>query len=925
MLKRTRISIAISAAFGASIVGYLPTTLAQQQQQLERVEITGSLLRRVDAETALPVTVIKTEDLVKQGVTTAEQAVQRIAANQSNFGVSQAIGATTGGKAEADLRGLSAASGTNANKTLVLLNGRRVANHAFDAAAADLNAIPLSAIDRIEVLRDGASALYGTDAIGGVINFILRRDYQGLDISAENQHTQQGGADTNRLNLTAGFGSLSQNRFNVLASLDWRKQKVLEAVQRDFAKTGVLGPTRADLTSGTSGTSFPGDLNGFEPSGPNCAPPNSLPRFSNPDNTGTFQNCRYDFTRDIDIIPENEQVTGLLRGSFALSADHTATLEYLHANNKATSRVAPAPTSHLMPTTSPFYPAGAPVGSVPDINNPGPPDSTTPCGFTNCVPGGVANWRQVPAGKRTSGDDTTTQRLMAELQGTLAGWDYRTAVGQSKNESTASVKRGYVNDSMMQQGVWDGVINPFGPQTAAGQAAIDAAQVRANTLIGENKVKFFDVRVTKDLMQMAAGPLAMALGVEYRKEDSFFEATDITAELGSLGIDPDSDTKGNRNVKALFAEFSIPLIRNLDLTLAARHDRYSDFGNTTNPKVGLRYQPTRQLLLRGSYNKGFRAPTLYEIYQPFSLTFTSDNYDDPVLCPGGTPVPGASAGVVCGQQVLQRSSGPVGIGKPASALNPEKSNAFTVGFVFEPMPSMSFGVDLWSIRIKEQISVLPEQAVFGDPSKYAARFVRCSQIPAGPGPGIDRSDIDVCLNFPTFDPIAFIDTPVENLGELRTRGVDLSFAWRSSATPYGRWGVSIDGTYVDQYKYQRERGGEFFFAAGRYSDNAPVFRWQHVASVNWNAGPWSAVLTNRYKSGYTDQDGVNEVSVYSVFDASVTWTGVKNLTLTGGILNLLDKDPPRSVQVTTFQRGYDPRFTDPRGRTYLVRVGYKFF
>jgi iron complex outermembrane receptor protein len=230
--------------------------------------ITGSSLRRVDAETALPVTVIKTEDLQKQGVTTAEQAVQRIAANQSNFGISQSIGATTGGKAEADLRGLSAASGNNANKTLVLLNGRRIANHAFDAAAADLNAIPLSAIDRIEVLRDGASAIYGTDAIGGVINFILRRDYQGLEISYENQAPQKSGADVNRVNLTAGFGSLSKNRFNVLASLDWRRQEGLEAAERPFSATGIL---RGDITGGTSGTSFPGDAGGFEPA-PNAAP-----------------------------------------------------------------------------------------------------------------------------------------------------------------------------------------------------------------------------------------------------------------------------------------------------------------------------------------------------------------------------------------------------------------------------------------------------------------------------------------------------------------------------------------------------------------------------------------------------------------------------------------------------------------------------
>ncbi len=920
MFDRTRLATAVRAALGVGFVAAVGPVVAQQPTITDRVEITGSSLRRVEAETALPVTIIKMDDLIKQGVTTAEQAVQRIAANQSNFGVSQAIGATTGAKAEADIRGLSAASGTNANKTLVLLNGRRIANHAFDAAAADLNAIPLSAIDRIEVLRDGASAIYGTDAIGGVINFILRRDFQGIEISAENQAPQKSGGDTNRINLTAGFGSLSKNRFNILASLDWRRQENLQANERKFSETGILGTSRAAIGAGTSGTSFPGDVGGFEPSGPNCAPPNSIPRNSNPDNTGAFQSCRYDFTRDIDTIPTNEQLTGLIRGSLSLGADHVLSLEYLRANNKSTAQVAPAPTSHIIPTTSPFYPAGALA-----IDS----DPTTP----GIQPPTVVNWRQVPAGKRTSGDDTTTERGMIEYQGAIGGFDLRAAVGQSKNKSDASVKYGYVNDALMQAGVTAGTINPFGPQPAAGTAAIEAAQVRAITLTGENKVDFVDARVTKDLAQLPAGPLAAAFGAEYRKEKSFFVATDITAVLGSLGIDPDSDTSGGRDVTAVFTEFGIPIFRSLEATLAVRYDKYSDFGNTTNPKIGLRYQPVRQLLLRGSYNKGFRAPTLYEIYQPASLTFTTDNYNDPVLCPGGvvpinpvTGLPIASAGVVCGQQVLQRLAGPGGIGLPASSLNPEKSDTFTFGFVLEPIPSLTFGVDFWQIKIKETIAAFPEQAVFGDPVRFAAKFTRCSQLPAGPLPGqIDRTDADVCLNFPIFDPIAFIDGTTDNLGELRTRGVDLSLGWRSPKSPYGVFGFTVDGTYVQEYKYQRERNGQFFSAAGRYSDNAPVFRWQHVAAINWSAGPWAVVFANRFKSGYTDQDELTDVKQYSTYDTSVSWSGFRNLTITGGIKNLTDEEPPRSAQVTTFQRGYDPRFTDPLGRTYTIRAAYKFF
>jgi iron complex outermembrane receptor protein len=288
-------------------------------------------------------------------------------------------------------------------------------------------------------------------------------------------------------------------------------------------------------------------------------------------------------------------------------------------------------------------------------------------------------------------------------------------------------------------------------------------------------------------------------------------------------------------------------------------------------------------------------------------------------------VAGASAGAVCGQQVLQRLGGPGGIGLPVDTLRPEKSTNTTVGIAFEPVANTSVTFDIWQIKIKNLISGLAEQAIFGDPTKYANRFVRCSQIPAGPGAGITRDDVDVCLNFPSFDPIAFIDTPNENLGELRTSGIDVSVNWRSAATPVGTFGAGIDGTYVTKYKYQRELNGAFFNPLGAYSDNAPVFRWQHVLTGSWSMGPWAATLAQRFKTGYTDQDGVNSVGSYSLFDLSGSWTGIKDLTVTASIHNVLDTEPPLSGQVTTFQRGYDPRFTDPRGRTFGIRVGYKFF
>jgi iron complex outermembrane recepter protein len=928
MFIRTKVSTAAVVAVGAAAALIGPASA----QEAQRIEITGSAIKRVDAETALPVTIINTEDLARQGVTTVEQALQRLASNQSNFGSSSSIGGTTGGKAEADLRGLSGPLGTNANKTLVLLNGRRLANHAFDAAAVDLNAIPLAAVSRVEVLRDGASALYGTDAIGGVINFVLKRDFKGVEISAEAQRPETSFAGSvGRANVAVGFGSLATDRFSVLATLDTRSQKVMAAVDRKFGSTGILGTTRGAITSGTSGTAFPGDVGGFEPSGPNCDPPFSVPRFSGADNTGTFEACRYDFTRSIDLIPENKQVTGLIRASFAVAPNNTLSAEYLRANNKQTSRVAPAPTSGLISVDSPFFPAGATSRDL----TAGPVNLLDALGITYTPgqsTGNAVNWRQVPAGKRTSGDDTTTQRLLLDLEGSAGSIDYRAAVGRSQNKSTASVKRGYVNDSLIAQGVWDGVINPFGThrdptfgQTAAGTAAIAAAQVVADTQIGKNTVDFAEARASMDLFNAPGGMSAIAFGVEHRRESSAFEATPITAQLGSLGIDSESDTSGKRNSSAVFAELNVPLMKKLDLTLAARYDKYSDFGSTFNPKVALRFQPIDQVVLRGSYNSGFRAPTLYEIYQPNSLTFTTDNYDDPLLCPGGEAVAGTSAGVVCGQQVLQRTGGPVGTGGKASDLKPEKSKSFSLGAVLQPTSDLSFTFDFWQLKISDLINSLPEQTIFGDQTKYSSRFVRCSAVAAGAVPGVALRDADACANLTaTQDPIAFIATPVENLGKIKVRGVDLSGNFRVPTQSLGSFSLGLDGTYITKYAYQRERGGEFVNAVARYTDNAPVFRWQHVASVRWTVGDWSTNLSQRFKSGYLDQNETSKVGSYSIFDASLTWTGVKNLTLTAGIVNLLDDDPPRSVQSTTFQRGYDPRFTDPLGRTYTVRAAYKF-
>jgi iron complex outermembrane receptor protein len=901
--KKVAVALACAMTVGSASV-LISSALAQQPVlPRERVEVTGTNIKRIEAETGLPVSVIRAEDLARQGITTAEQILQLIPQSQSSLGISQGIGLTTGGQAEADLRGLGG------NKTLVLLNGRRIANHAYQAASVDLNAIPVAAIERIEVLRDGASAIYGTDAIGGVINFILRKDYQGVEVSGEYQKPEKEGGETTRGSLTLGYGSLDKDRFNVFGVIDYRKQKVLRSIDRDFAATGIR-PDK-DLFR-FSGTGFPANVSQGLVSGnpyfPGCRPAGgsvNLVPFGVAGNV-----CRFDFTRLIDIIPENEQLNIVAKGTLKLGNDHLASLEYVRAETKQITRVAPTPVTGLtMPANSPYYPGSGITPAVAGI------DPTQPLGVA---------WRTIPAGQRTNEPESVAERLVAQLEGVLGGWDYQAAALWNKNTTKEDFTNGYIQRPLIVQGITGTVpsqpglfLNPFDDPTTAEAAYINSTKVLGRVIDAKGEVWGVDAKASRDIWQLPAGPLALAVGAEYREEKFTFDLNEPNVRpAASSGLELATDVTGKRNVTAVFAEVNVPIIKQqLEAQFAVRYDRYSDVGNTTNPKVALRYTPNQNILLRASYNHGFRAPTLYEINQPEQLTFTSDAYDDPLLCPGGVPVAGANPARDCGQQFHVRQAG-------NKTLEPEKSRTYTVGVVLEPVQTVSFGVDYWHINLKNQINVLGEQTIFGDPVKYADRFFRCGAI----DPALAGQIPECFTSTGSIDPLAlaYINTPNDNLGDVKTAGFDFNFVFRPPPTAVGKFVFRFDGTYVDYYDYQREKGGVFVQNAGSYQDASPIFRWQHTASLLWSYGSWSAVLANRYKGGYTDQDPSNRVGTYSVFDTSVTYQGIKNLTLTFGIKNIADRDPPFTNQGTTFQVGYDPRYTDPLGRTYTFLANYAF-
>lgn len=876
MKKRSPISLAVALLAALSTQAQAQS----QEQQLERVEVTGSAIKRIDAETANPVTIIKMTEMKNEGVTSVEQLLSRIAASQTTQSGSQAVGSATGGATFANLRGLGQ------DKTLVLLNGRRIANNALDASAPDLNMIPFGAIDRIEVLRDGASALYGTDAIGGVINFITKKSYTGGALTLGYDSPKEAGAKGKNFNIGGGFGDLAKDRFNVFAVLDYSQQDKLLAGQRSYVDRG---------TPKTSATPFPAnyyqDGDSVNPAAPACA----SPMLKSDGLTG----CQYLYSRVVELVPETKKISGLAKASLQLGDEHLLSFEYFRAENTNKTVIAGVPYGALsMDPGTKYFPGKGITPAAPASAKIDPSKPIT------------VKMRDEISGGRSDSSVNTQQRFVAALEGSLAGWDYQTGLSYNENKVENSLIRGYTDGAQITAGVKTGVINPFGEQDAAGLAAVQKAAVTGLLFTGVGKVSSVDARASRELGNwLGAGNAGLALGGEYRKEDFTNKANKEFAErvVASTGYDPMVNNHGTRNVSAVYGELSVPVLKSLELGGGLRYDRYSDAGNSTNPKFTFRFQPNKQILVRGSYSTGFRAPSLYELNNPQTYTNTGNNHNDPVRCPGGVPIPGASKAANCDQQFQT-----LGGGNPK--LKPETSVNKTLGFVFEPMADVSIGLDFWWVSYKHKIDVLPENAVFADPVKYAALFKRAAD-------GTLATDGSLCPGV----KCGYVELLTKNLGGVNSNGVDLSANYRLRTQSLGSFTASLNGTYVSKYEYQNEEGGAWIQRAGVYSgNNGPIFRWTHALNLGWKQGDFGLGLVNRYKSGYTDETPTNKVASYSVWDLYGTWSPIKDLGLTAGVRNLLDQDPPFSNQTRTFQTGYDPRFADPVGRTYYVRGTYSF-
>lgn len=908
-----------------ALIGAVSPAVAQELQQntpMARVEVTGSSIKRVAKEGALPVQVITFDTLQKQGITSAEQLLSVISANGTGAdnptSGNNVFGAdadrVSGGASFASLRGLGP------NSTLVLINGRRAPTHGRSGKAVDLNSIPMAAIARIEILKDGASAIYGTDAIGGVMNIILKSNYEGAEASAYTNVTEAGGGNIHRGSLIAGTGNLEEDGFNVMATAAFTRNEQLLSKQRAFSNgfqpqrglspdtTGT--PFANQLTgAGTAlGTGFkmPNDANTYLQANPlsfqgKCDTVEGMSQYQTAlwkDVTSPLRStysCAYDYGADYVMQSPSEQANLLLRGSYKLAPDHTMFVEAIGSRSQVVSILTPAQISTSLANRN-AYPVGGQyyqdlTSFIPTYNR------NLPI---------IYKWRANPLGNRTQENTTESGRLLVGFEGVVKNWDYKFGLSKAQSTTRMELLDGYAYTREFYDVLGSGIVNPWsldGSQTQAAIDAIERTKYRGAFQTGKTTMAQIDGTISGELFQLPAGALAMAAGFDLRRE-SYHYNQDVAAEPILLSPGNANLPKATRDVKALFAELIVPVTKDLELQLAVRRDDYSVIGATTNPKVAFRYQPANWLLLRGSANTGFLAPSFTQLYTGSLDGELASGVTDLVGCAKNPGDPR-----FCAPARFDFKSG------GNQNLRPETSKQGTLGIVVEPFKGFSASLDWWAINMKDRILNRSATIVLQNPVALSGNIIRAAD-----------------------GTIDYVQAGWINASGAKTRGVDVSLRGDGKFDGGWKWNATLDGTYTDSFKFAEIEGQPYKEYVGLFFTRDLYLRWKHAATFSVSRGDWNILASNNFASGYKDQlpnagrsappAGFDpDVSSYTRFGLATTYKGFKNTSITFGIQNLFDRDPPFTAHNVddVVGAGWDPRVADPRGRAYTLNLTYKFF
>lgn len=870
---------AIKASFDLLFVGVAglassalaqTVSTAQQAAEIEQIVVTGSYIRRnAQQDSASPLATVGQEQLADAGIATVTDLFKGLTINTgSQFNSNAFTQQLTTGTSQVNLRGLGLGS------TLVLLNGRRqttAATAANDGSTfVDINSlVPTLAIERVEILKDGAAALYGTDAVAGVVNFITRDTFEGFEVEANYQQTTDGPQQD--LTVGAIFGAGDEDT-HIVAALSYFDRDGISFAERDFA-----------ANSATSGLGQPGafvSLAGGPPRrDPQCAQASNIAQLT-PGPVGT---CLMNIGRYFSLVPDEQRLQGLATLTQDFSGGITLRSEVALAHNTADR------------SNSPSFPV-LKAAMVP-ANNPGSvlAAATDPFFAQDLLFLGRAAGPNLPAQVSTTESDTW--RISTELAGDIgaSSWHWSVAGSYSENQllfQFPDTLQDRFQAALNGQGGPnnDQFFNPYVSGWASNDPAVIADFTGLTEWDGTTDLLVFDAIASGDLFALPAGQVGIAIGAQYRDEtlevrrDSASNRNAYAFTVGGPNF------SGSRDANAAFVELRVPVLSNLEVQLAGRYEDYGDL-NTTDPKLALLWQPVDSLSIRASGGTSFRAPGLF---QTVSTTFTLDNIADPVVGGGAT------------FQAVRT------VGEPD--LVPEEAVAYNAGFTWNAADALEISLDYWSfdfedIIVKQNSQLIVNAAAAGDPVAQAQ---------------VTRD--------PVTNRITSITTFFFNASSVKTDGIDLAAGY-SFDTPIGDFSVSTDWTRILSYKLRATDTSPEIDGAGRrnfltFANPAPELRG--TLTLGWSIGGSSITAIGRYIDSYINDEGTpalppQEIDSQTTLDLQYRYEwnnsfGGGTTSLGLGVINAFDEDPP----FVRTQTGYDPRVFDPRGRMVYGNLKHRF-
>lgn len=853
---------ALALSISAALLTAPSFSAIAAEEEVERIEITGSHIKRQDMEGPSPVTSLSQEDIQKSGVTDLISLFTKLPISGQGTFSTQANSSddTANGGSSVSLRGLGADS------TLILINGRRVSVSPFakgiDTAFVDINNIPLAAIKRVDILKDGASATYGSDAVAGVINIVLRDDVDGAEISTKMGTTADGGGEEQSVNLV--FGNNTDNTSHTFVLEYFNRAEVLysdrsySATANQKARTGD-----ADATDFRSSAGIPGTIAlASDPSN------RLIDLYGNDtcpeaDRDAANNLCRYDYAPHMTMIPAAERFSWNYMGKYEINDNIRAFAELNGQNSKSTVRGAGSPSFNELFMDGDNV--NHPFADMPDHEFYGQ-DLTM-------------RRRTVDIGNREKRVDSSYYRAILGLKGEIQDWSWEAAYSYIKNSTIERGVNGFPNSRRTQEAIDSGLWNPFEPSSNS-QEALDYIET-TTTRFGKSTMKSFDFKVSGSILEMEHGDLMLAVGTEYR-EETISDNPDDQFLRGEVFGTEATQANGSRDNTSIFGELIVPVLEDFEIQLAVRHEDYSDFGTTTDPKISFLWAPTEDLSLRGSYGTAFRAPSLHQL--GLGRTDESPNLVDTLRC------------AAIGNQ--DRACEPqeytaVFEGNPD--LGPEESKSYNLGLIYNVTEDLNFSVDYYNYDIENIIDSDTQFVMdnFGLDSTIVLR--RPTSIANDPGEVIQVND------------------GFQNIGDLQTSGIDLDVRYNLE-TSAGDIKLGYVLNYVlnfEDYKNTKEGGFE-----------QPQMRW--TLSADWVLDDFSATAAINFVDAFEQEAslGLNkDVDAMTTLDASVNYFGIENLVLTVGATNLTNEEPPFAYH--DFM-GFAVNVHSGQGRFAYAQASYKF-